>query len=81
MGAAAQARMGFAVTHWRVKFTRRGMEPPRPFGRTSLIVCAATRADAKSLVMVPASPQYPITASRTDAAPTWPYRCACGGAK
>lgn len=63
------------MPHWRVKFTRRGMEPPMPFGRTTHIVCAASRDDAKELV--PASPGYPITAARTSDAVTFTYRCTC----
>ena len=50
--------------HWLVRFTRRGCEPPRPFGKTSEVVCALTRDDAKELV--PASTYYPVTASLTD---------------
>ncbi len=61
--------------HWKVKFTRRGMEPPRPFGKTSAVVCAASREEAKE--MVPASSYYPITASATTEAVSWPHHCHC----
>lgn len=62
-----------APKHWRVKFTRRGMEPPRPFGKTSAVVCAMSRAAAKEAV--PASPMFPVTASETNEPVTWPNRC------
>lgn len=63
------------TSHWKVKFTRSGMEPPMPFGKTSMIVCAANRDEAKS--MVPASPGYPCTASATTDKVTFPHRCRC----
>lgn len=62
-----------ALKHWKVKFTRRGMEPPRPFGKTSAVVCAASRKEA--LEMVPASPRFPITASITEDPVSFTYRC------
>lgn len=52
------------MIHWRVTYMRRGCEPPRPFGKTVAVICAASREEAKTLV--PASPGYPVTASRTD---------------
>lgn len=58
-----------------MRFTRRGMEPPRPFGKTKVVVCAATRDDAKA--MVPASPHYPVTASKTTEPVTFTYACTC----
>ena len=61
------------LKHWKVKFTRRGMEPPRPFGKTSAVVCAASRKEA--LEMVPASPGYPITASITEEPVSFTFRC------
>jgi len=61
------------LRHWRVKFMRRGMEPPRPFGKTSAVVCAESRAAAKEAV--PASPGYPVTASETADRVTFPYHC------
>lgn len=54
------------MAHWKVAFTRAGIEPPLPFGRTKMIVCAETRADAKRAVEREASPYYPITASKVD---------------
>src|SRR4029079_2003697 len=61
------------LRHWKVKFTRRGMEPPRPFGKTTAVVCAESREAAKE--MVPASPNYPITASETTDPVSFTYRC------
>lgn len=63
------------TSHWMVKFTRRGMEPPMPFGKTKAVVCASSREAAKE--MVPASPGYPCTASATTDKVTWPNRCHC----
>ena len=63
------------MTHWLVRYTRRGMEPPRPFGKTKTVVCAATRDQAKGRVN--ASPFYPITASKTDAPVSFDQRCSC----
>jgi hypothetical protein len=51
------------MAHWKVSYMRRGSEPPYPFGKTSTMVCADTRDEAKAAV--PASPRYPITASKT----------------
>ena len=59
--------------HWKVRFTRRGMEPPRPFGKTSVVVCAESREAAKE--MVPASPNYPVTASQTTDPASFTYHC------
>ena len=61
--------------HWKVTFMRRGMEPPRPFGKTTHVVCAATREEAKEKVS--ASPGYKITASKTLAPVTFTYHCHC----
>lgn len=61
------------LKHWKVKFTRRGMEPPRPFGKTTAVVCAESREAAKE--MVPASPNYPITVSATTAPVSFTYHC------
>ena len=61
--------------HWKVSFTRRGMEPPAPFGRQSHVVCADTRDAAKALV--PASPYHKVTASAVDAPVTFTYVCRC----
>ena len=63
------------MPHWRVKFTRRGDEPPMPFGKTSVVVCTNTRDHAKSVV--PASPRYPITASKTLDAVSFGFYCGC----
>ncbi len=63
------------MTHWLVRYTRRGMEPPRPFGKTKTIVCADTRDEAKTKVN--ASPSYPITASKTDEPVSFDQRCSC----
>lgn len=63
------------MAHWKVKFTRAGMEPPMPFGKTSAVVCATRREDAKA--MVPASQGYPVSASKVTCQTTWPYRCHC----
>lgn len=63
------------MPHWKVRFVRRGMEPPRPFGKTSVVVCAATRDEAKA--QVPASPSYPCTASKTTEPVSFTYRCTC----
>lgn len=63
------------MPHWKVNFTRRGCEPPRPFGKTSMIVCAATREEAKE--MVPASQGYPITASPTTLPVSFTMVCSC----
>lgn len=61
--------------HWLVKFTRREMEPLLPFRKTSAIVCAATREDAKE--KVPASPCHRVTASKTTMPVTSPHHCFC----
>lgn len=63
--------------HWRVAFMRRGMEPPRPFGKTSRVVCATNRKEAIAAVGTEASPGHPITASRVDERErvTHPHRC------
>ena len=65
---------GDAHAHWLVRFTRRGWEPPRPFGKTKEIVCANTREEAKRKV-TDASSRYPITASPTTDPVTFPHRC------
>ena len=61
------------LKHWKVKFTRRGMEPPRPFGKTTAVVCAESREAAKE--MVPASPNYPITVSATTEPVSFTHHC------
>jgi hypothetical protein len=65
------------MKHYRVKFMRRGSEPPRPFGKTEQIVCAESREEAKRAV--PASPGYPITATPTDAKVGALSLCRCLG--
>jgi GNAT superfamily N-acetyltransferase len=77
---ATSIRSG-ALRHWTVKFTRRGMEPPRPFGGTSVVVCAASRREAieEATRTTPASPGYPVTASTTQDPPTPPFRCRHSG--
>ena len=51
---------------WRVKFMRRGWEPPYPFGKSVEIVEADSRLQAIDLVRRSgeASPRYPISASK-----------------
>lgn len=63
--------------HWRVKFTKRGMEPPRPFGKTSAVVCATSRREAIEQVGAEASPGYPVIASVVGEheRATFPHRC------
>lgn len=63
-------------SHWRVKFMRRGMEPPRPFGKTEMVVCALSREDAKEVV--PYSYGYPVTATKTQADVSFGRHCSCG---
>lgn len=63
--------------HWKVRFMRRGLEPPRPFGKTIMVICAETRDEAKE--QVPASPMFPITASKTTDRVTFGSYCACLG--
>lgn len=64
--------------HWKVRFMRRGCEPPRPFGKTETVVCASTREEAKDIVRnCQASPGYPITASKTTDSVEFPYFCHC----
>lgn len=63
------------MTHWLVRYTRRGMEPPRPFGKTKTVVCADTRDEAKARVN--AASGYPITASKTDDAVSFLEHCSC----
>ena len=63
------------MPHWKVKFTRRGWEPPRPFGKTSLVICAPTRTEAKE--RVPYSPSYKVTASKTDKPVSFGQICSC----
>jgi hypothetical protein len=75
LGTSKPTPAALAKPHWLVKFTRRGMEPPLPFGHTSAVVCA--RYHAEAIAAVPASPNYPITAGRTDRAVTFPYHCHC----
>ena len=61
--------------HWLVRFTRRGCEPPRPFGKTEEVVCAPTRDEAKEVV--PASTYYPVTASLTGKPVGYGQICRC----
>lgn len=75
LGTEKPTGAALAKPHWRVKFTRRGMEPPLPFGRTSEVVCAPSREDA--LNQVPMSPNYPATATRTDEPVTFTHHCSC----
>lgn len=63
------------TSHWCVKYTRAGMEPPMPFGRTSTVVCAASRDEAKAKVS--ASPWCNITASRTAEPVSFLQTCYC----
>jgi hypothetical protein len=49
------------------------MEPPRPFGKTSAIVCARTRQEAAGAVS--ASPGYPVTATVVDDPVSFSHRC------
>jgi len=64
-----------STCHWIVRYTRRGWEPPRPFGKTSAVVCAASRDEAKT--KVDASARFKITASKTNEAVTFPHHCYC----
>ena len=66
------------MTHWKVRFMRLNSEPPYPFGKTSEVVCADTCDEAKQLV--PASPHYPITASKTTERCGFTHHCHCVGA-
>lgn len=63
------------MKHWLVKYTRLGMGPPWPFGKTSTVVCAESSDAAKCRVN--ASPHYRVTASVTDAPVQWPNTCHC----
>lgn len=75
LGIDKSTGASLAKPHWLVKFTRLGMEPPLPFGKTSAVVCALTREDAFS--QVPMSPNYPATATRTDKPVTFTHHCRC----
>jgi hypothetical protein len=75
LGQEKPTAAALAKPHWLVKFTRRGMEPPLPFGHTSEVVCALSRQDA--VEQVPASPRYPVTATRTDQPVTFTHHCSC----
>lgn len=61
--------------HWKVKFTRRGWEPPRPFGKTSEVVCAPNREAAKEKVN--AAYGYKITATKTSGPVSFGQSCHC----
>ena len=74
-GVAGEEEGGRVMFHWEVKFTMRGMEPPRPFGKTWRIVCALTRDEAKT--KVPAAVGYPVTASKTHQRVSFDQRCNC----
>lgn len=65
------------MRHWRVRFDRRGWEPPYPFGKTESVVCTPTRETAKATV--PTSPRFPVTASQTTDPVDFPFQCTCGG--
>ncbi len=55
--------------HWKVKFMRRGSEPPMPFGKTDVIVAAESRNDAIEIVRATGwiSDTHPkVSASKTD---------------
>jgi hypothetical protein len=75
IGVEKPAGAALAKPHWLVKFMRRGDEPPRPFGKTSAVVCALSREDA--LNQVPRSTYYPATATRTDKPVTFTHHCSC----
>ena len=64
------------MPHWKVRFMRRGIEPPYPFGKQVHVVCARTQEEAKE--QVPANQGYPITASQTNAPVDFTYYCSCG---
>ena len=50
---------------WRVKFLRRGWEPPYPFGKSEEVVTAASRREAIEIVKGSGvvSPGYKVSAS------------------
>ena len=55
-------------SNWIVKFTRKGFEPPMPFGKTSEVVAAHSRAEAIAIVKqsgMVSDGHYPISASKT----------------
>ena len=54
-----------AARKWRVKFMRRGWEPPYPFGKSEEVVIAASRREAIEIVMASGvvSPGYKVSAS------------------
>ncbi len=66
------------LRHWKVTFTRRGCEPPRPCGMTVAIVCAESRDEAKR--QVPSAPGYRVSASLAGdgARIGYPFNCRCG---
>ena len=54
-----------AARKWRVKFMRRGWEPPYPFGKSEEVVIAASRREAIEIVTGSGvvSPGYKVSAS------------------
>ncbi len=60
------------MKQWKVKFMRKGSEPPYPFGKSERIVLAETKADAINAVRADGvvSPRYKITASACPSNPT-----------
>ena len=52
------------MKQWKVRFMRKGSEPPYPFGRSERIVLAETKADAIEAVRADGvvSPRFKITA-------------------
>lgn len=67
------------MSHWLVRFTRPGRTrgAAANFARTSAVVCAIDRAEAKETV--DADYGAPVTASRTERPVTWPGLCWCSG--
>ena len=53
------------MKQWKVKFMRKGSEPPYPFGKSERIVLAETKAAAIDVVRADGivSPRFKITAS------------------
>lgn len=64
------------MKHWRVKYTRVGMEPPLPFGKVSTVVCAASRREAIESIG-DASPMFRISASVTEDPVGFFRFCSC----
>jgi len=53
------------MKQWKVRFMRKGSEPPYPFGKSERIVAAETKANAIAAVRAEGvvSPRFKITAS------------------